>query len=213
MNRVERSFIEDVIARTGHPDRESVEQVAFIAMRGLGSQLSEDPAGVDDAISDELLEAMRRGHRLSPMQPDAIHDEVVAATRIRPGIALELVQSALSVLAQRLEPDARAELRAAVSPEWAELLADPRPRSEHHPPGPVPVELGQGDTLATGRPGARDNLAEGAPPVGQSQSVAAEDEPHADTSMATAHGISSERDEDTLSKGRPGSRHPVSGSD
>ena len=213
MNRAERSFIEEVLGRTGHPDPESVAQAIGIAMRGLGSQLSEDPAAVEDALSGELLQAMRQGHRLSPMQPDAIYDEVVAATRLRPGVVLELVQSALAVLAQRLEPDARAELRAAVSPEWAALLADPRPRSEHHPPAPVPVELGQGDTLATGRPGARDSLAEAAPPAGQSHSVAVEDEPHADTSLATARGISSERDDDSLSKGRPGSRHPVSGSD
>lgn len=44
----------------------------------------------------------------------------------------------------------------------------------------------------------------------QSESVAKSENPHADTKLSSSHGLTQEREHDTLAEGRPGSKHPLS---
>jgi hypothetical protein len=65
--------------------------------------------------------------------------------------------------------------------------------------------------LAEGRPGARNSLASGDPALlAHRHSVARSDDPHGDSKLSSARGLTQERDEDTLASGRPGSRRPLS---
>jgi hypothetical protein len=59
-------------------------------------------------------------------------------------------------------------------------------------------------TLSEGKPGSRHPLSEARLDRAQSNSVARADEPHADTKLSSARGLTQERLHETLAVGRPG---------
>jgi hypothetical protein len=67
-----------------------------------------------------------------------------------------------------------------------------------------------GHTLAEGRPGSRRPLAEARPPAGQADSVARTDNPHGDTKLSSARGLTQEREKESIATGSGGSRRPLS---
>ncbi len=65
-------------------------------------------------------------------------------------------------------------------------------------------------TLAEGRPGSAHPLSEARPERAQSQSVARADNPHGDTKLSSATGLTQEREGETLATGHLGSNRPLS---
>jgi len=229
-------FLERVKDRAGHSDLAAIEQAVRATLRTLGGHLGGVPPALHDALPRALRPELAAGTGFEPLRPAALYQQVAELSGLRVGAALEVVQSTMAELSERLPEPARETLRTSLPPAWAALVPNPneRPRSkakrtevsgmykltEGSGPhklteGSGPHKLTEGSgahTLSSGRPGSSRPLADARPPAGQADSIATSDDPHGDR-LATAHGPGPQDEESTLAKGRPGSRHPVSDSD
>jgi hypothetical protein len=110
-------------------------------------------------------------------------------------------------LGEVLSPTAHARLHHAV-PEIAALFeVGSEPGVSPHAPllGEAPNDL------AEGRPGGSRPLATANPAdLAHRHSIARSDDPHAETKLSSACGLTQEREERSLATGRPGSRRPLS---
>jgi hypothetical protein len=114
----------------------------------------------------------------------------------------EHVDVVLRALGEILDADVRARLRRALPEALARQLEVP----EHGEPPPYgPPRSAPPHTLASGRPGSRHPLSEGAPSRGHEHSVARNSDPHAETKLSSAHGLTQERFGESLATydGRP----------
>jgi hypothetical protein len=123
------------------------------------------------------------------------------------GVARERVDVALRALGDCLPADERARLlrvlpeaigRQLVPPDYG---APPEHRARPH----APVV----NTLAHGRPGSLHPVAESAPARGQTHSVAANDDPHGETKLSSARGMTQERWRESLATGHPPAERPI----
>ncbi len=64
-------------------------------------------------------------------------------------------------------------------------------------------------TLATGRPGSSHPLSEAKPPDAHQHSVANEDNPHAETKLSSARGLTQERLEESMATAKPETRRRI----
>ena len=124
------------------------------------------------------------------------------------GRAVEHAEIACRALGETLSPSALARLQRAV-PDLARLFEpapEPAPPPPHREaPGDVPRDL------AEGRPGGERPLADADPhELAHRQSIARSDDPHAETKLSSACGLTQEREARTLAAGRPGSSRPLS---
>lgn len=205
--------LEQLVGRTmdraGHADRDVVRQTVEATLRTLGSQLGGVPPALHDVIPEGLHREITAGVGVEALRPAELYEQMSTRLGVRPGVALELVQSALAELGERTGRPGRELLRDLLPPAWAILVTNPRPRSRAVPAA-TPIEGGH--TLATGRPGGTRPLANAAPLAGQADSIAVSDDPHGDR-LATAHGPGPHDDGSTLAAGRSGSHRSVAGSD
>lgn len=125
--------------------------------------------------------------------------------------ALEQTQVVCQVLHDSLDATGRQHLFLHLDDEWQRLFS---PREVTPPEFAVRgaarrhVVAGGGNTLASGRPGGHHPLSESSP--AQRGSVVGSADPHADTKLSSARGLSAERDGTTLASGRPGGSRPLS---
>jgi hypothetical protein len=128
--------------------------------------------------------------------------------RATPGRTREAIEVVLRVLGDQLDEARRDRLIRTLPPDVGRHLA-PLELGEPPPYGsksPAHVLT----TLAAGRPGSRHPLSESSPPAGHAHSVAKNGEPHAETKLSSAHGLTQERHDESLATGRPPEPlHPV----
>ncbi len=126
------------------------------------------------------------------------------------GFAREHAQVVCQVLSEAVGVEGRQHLRVHLPRAMADLFT---PRATSSPPPthihPHHVEPGEGRTLASGRPGSTNPLS-GATSAAHRDSIARSDDPHADTKLSSAHGLSAEQHNETLAGGRPGSKRSLS---
>lgn len=206
-------FIGRVLEQTGHTDAATVRRIAEHTLRALGRALETTGPDLNEVLDPSWIDVVEQGRHATPRVPEELYATAAAAARVRPAVSLEIAQGVLAEVSRRLTPAARNEMRAALPDDWAELIVEPRPRSTHRPPSTAGVTPGRGRTLSTGRPGPTHPLHEAGPDAGHSKSLAASEDPHADTKLASSRGPSQERTGNTLAQGRPGSKHPVSSED
>jgi hypothetical protein len=101
-------------------------------------------------------------------------------------------------------------LRARLPDDFAELLVPVE--------GSAPVHAGHGQrarqgTLATGRPGSSHPISEASADRTQRESIAASENPHADTKLSSTPGVSSVRSGRSLASGKPGFEHTIAEDD
>jgi uncharacterized protein (DUF2267 family) len=121
--------------------------------------------------------------------------------------AVEHTEIVCRALGEVLSPTARTRLRRAV-PDIAALFERP---DETGGPLPLVPSLGTPNDLAEGRPGGSHPLSSANPAeLSHRHSVARSDDPHAETKLSSACGLTQEREERSLATGRPGSRRPLS---
>jgi hypothetical protein len=202
---------------TGLTAQGAMRRGVSMAARGLGAKIS--GGDVVRQLAGTLPSILATPLRLGLSEPASSLQGLIArvgeASGTRAGVALELTQTVFAVIAELARPDAIDRAREALPEEWAQLLCAPAATStDVTPPAVRGTQPGTGHTLATGQPGSHRPLAHSMPPRGQRESIASTDDPHAQSKLSAARGISTERRGESLAQGRPGStEHPLSDSD
>ena len=206
----ERAFFSVLESKLGHHEPEVLRIAVEKSGRALGAMLAEH--GLRDLVEripDPVAEHVQAGLDLDPVSLDDVYASISQATGTRLGVALELGQSILTQVSDHLDAKSRVDARARLPEPWCVLFTE-RERYHGHPPV-AELEVGQGHTLSTGDPGSEHPMSE-AHTEAQRGSVAASDDPHAETKLASSEGLGSDRRGETLSTGKPkGSSRPLSG--
>jgi hypothetical protein len=176
-----KSLVETVRGRAAAIESTLVETAIASTLRALGGHAHEVVVDVVDGLDVASAAQLRRGRHDPPADVATVCRELGVAG-LRPGIAIELVQTVVVELARGLDGPARDRLCRHLPQDWAGLVVDrPAPaRSTPRRPG------GQADSIANR-------------------------EPHAQTKLSSAVGMSAERRGETLARGRPGGARPIAG--
>lgn len=208
-------FVEEVQRRTGLATPELSRRAIQVTLGALRQRLVDDEAA---ALARELPEPFAQLMRGGAYDADFTVDDLYYRVREREGVPLgfaaEHAQAVCQVLAEEIDGETLARLRKHLSADYAALL-EPRPveraplEPERHLHDDNPP--GDGPSLADGRLGSRRPLSEARPDDARAHqhSVARSDDPHGDTRMSSSHGLTQERNDDTLASGKPGSSRPI----
>jgi uncharacterized protein (DUF2267 family) len=200
------TFLDEVCARSGLASREAAERAVRATLDLVGERLSAaDARGLAEQLPGPLSRLLAAPRRHAAFDVLELYEHVKETEPVRLGIAVEHARVVCEVLAEALDAEGLALLRARLPAEWASLF---RPRTNEgasaEPPGPP---AGSGHTLASGRPGSRHPLSEAGPPAAQSESVVQTENPHADEKLSSAPGPRPGR---PLASESPGSDRPLS---
>jgi uncharacterized protein (DUF2267 family) len=203
--------IEELVERMvelGFRDREGGRHALDATLAAVGEALTEEEAA---ALAAELPEPLARIVREAGFVGlvDAAelyerarrHARTAGDTARPPGRAREQTQIALHALGEALGPDARGRLVRSMPHEIGQDLWPPEegaPAPHGAVPGGAPL-----DTLAAGRPGSKHPVASSRPSQAQSHSVVREKNPHGETKLSSARGLTQERFSESLAEGRP----------
>ncbi len=183
--------------------------LAVLRVISLGL-LPEERQALAEALPAEARQVLQHREPARPLDVDGLVEHTAVAEGTGLGRALEHLQIAGRVLLEALPPPERTRLTRAV-PELARLL-EVRDDAEPVLPTSEWPEGGAHD-LAEGRAGGRHPLATSDPSrVAHRHSIARSDDPHGDSKLSGARGLTQERDGDTLASGQPGSKRPLSSS-
>lgn len=181
---------------------------AGAARRALDATLAALRLGLGDDEADwvaldlgpELAEPLVRGSGGQDLSLENFYRSVARCANQRRGVAREQAQVVCRALGELLSPSTVARLQRHL-PELAPLFGPPAPA----PPAVEPRRSGGGKgpehTLAGGRPGSRRPLSEArpwsaadlpreSPARGHRNSVAVADDPHGDSKLSGARGLS-----------------------
>jgi uncharacterized protein (DUF2267 family) len=194
------AFVSMVMA-AGIPERHLAERVVRATVAVLGERLTVEEAGaLRPTLPGELGRILERSEYDSDFAAADFYERVRRRARITPGIARESVDVVLHAIGDTLEADASRRLARALPADLGRQLV---PREVGDPPPHAAAPRGRLTTLASGRPGSRHPLSEAAPASGQTHSVAANPNPHAETKLSTSRGLTQERRRRTLAVGHP----------
>lgn len=141
-------------------------------------------------------------------------DEADAAAGPRQAVAaaLELDEERAQAIAEAVivaALEALGDRAGAVAAALPEALRPGAAQEVAHVSHPHRVAPPEEHTLAAGRPGSRNALADADATRAQRHSVVTSGDPHADSRLSSAHELVP--DGQTLADGKPGSKRPVSG--
>ncbi len=199
---VTASVVLDRVMSAGIPDDALAKRIVRATVSVLGERLTEDEARLlVRRLPDELADAVEQDGYDGDFDAAELYDRIRRRARADVGVAREGAEIVLQAIGELLEDEERTRLvRALPEPVARHLLPrDFGEPPEHVPPSHAPPLT----TLAHGRPGSRHPLSEAAPPSGQTHSVAANDDPHAETKLSSSHGLTQERRNASLATGHP----------
>jgi uncharacterized protein (DUF2267 family) len=192
----------DSIVAHGLPDRSQAERALRATVRVLGERLTDDEASaLGTGLPAELSRMLDQSEYDGDFSASDFYERTRRRIRATPGRTREAIEVVLRVLGDQLDEARRDCLIRTLPPDVGRHLA---PLELDAPPpygskSPARVLT----TLAAGRPGSRHPLSESSPPAGHAQAVAKNDEPHAETKLSSAHGLTQERHGESLATGRP----------
>src|SRR5262249_10358332 len=146
--------------------------------------------------------ALGNGRFVAPFDRHELERRIAAREDVPLAVAVEHAIVVCRAIAGTLSEPARARLEHALSPDLFALFPphESSPPPEHALPRPAPPAAA---------PGSRHPLSEAAPRPAQAGSVISADNPHGDTKLSSARGLTQEREGETLSTGNPRSHRPV----
>jgi uncharacterized protein (DUF2267 family) len=198
-------ILEEIVWRAPLRDRQAAEAVLEATLEILGQHLSlPDAATLGENLPPRYATLPTRAKRHASLpSPSDLFAYVAERENVSLGLAVEHAQVVLGALAESLGADARAHLQRRLPPDWAVLFTEPvRSAESDVPHGTRP---GHGHTLAAGKPGSAHPLAEARPTPAHRDSVAASDNPHAETKVSSGAPDPG----DSLAAGRPGADHSL----
>lgn len=206
MNSRTQLFIDDVMTRGVIADQAQALEVVKATLEMVGECLpAPDASTLAESLPGELAGAVRRAQRHPEPTLRELFEHVSQRAQLPIGEALEKAEAVGAALAEYLPIDVRSSLQRRLPSEWARLL-EPRTFERGDPAPWHNTNPAVGSTLAAGRPGSRHPLSEAAPPAAQSASVAASENPHAETKLSSSHGVAPE---EPLATGHAGSGAPL----
>lgn len=184
-------------------------------IEALGVALTPDERrAVSEHLPVVLRPILETSARLPDLDLEGFFERVGSREGIGLGRAREHAQVVCRALVEILPSEATIALQKHL-PRLALLFELPKPTSPpdapermDHPSMPGPPS---DHTLACGRPGSRHPLSEARPERAHTHSVARSDNPHGDTKLSSAHGLTQERERETLATGRAGTKNPLTG--
>ena len=195
-------FYDRVAEHTGMTSTEAHE-LAGLVLREIGKQLTAAQAGaLADELPPKLARALREGEHGHTRGLHALEVAVAREEDVRFPVAAEHVLAVCQVLAWGLRPEALRAVRLALPEDLAALLV-------HLPPTGAPerVHLDRTRrTLAEGEAGSTRPLYRSAPDRAHTQSVVRAENPHADTKLSSATGLTQERESESIATARPSRR-------
>ena len=200
----------DRLVELGPFRSESQARKALIAtLEILGTQLfEEERQRMRAELPSEVSGLLSQQRPLDPCSLDEFFRRVARRERIRTSLGVEHAQITCRVISEALQPSTRKLLRRRL-PELAAVFE--LPEQPETPPYEPHRLAGAPHDLAEGRAGGTHPLASSdTETLAHRHSVARSADPHAETRLSSARGMTQEREGRTLAKGRPGSRRPVS---
>lgn len=204
-------FLQKVQDRAGLTGPDEADRVARATVEALGELLVDhDRRRLAEHLPDPLARALRDGEPGQDFELDDFYARVQRREGVTLGFGVEHAQAVCQALTEVLGDEMTIYLVRRLPADFEPLFERRRvpttPPVAPHGPRSMP---GLGRTLATGRPGGTRPIAEYRR-AGQAGSIVESPDPHAETKLSEARGLSSERAEHTIARGRPGSEHPVS---
>jgi uncharacterized protein (DUF2267 family) len=177
-------------------------------LSALGEQL---PPRERSALGDALPAPFRAGLGVGAarsLDVPGFFDAVSRREGVAPGFGREHAEVVCRVLGELLPGALRAEIERTLPQSVADLFLGPE--AGVTPPGYAVVPVAERhDTLATGHPGSQHPLSSSRPDDTQRHSVAGEDNPHADTKLSSAPGLTQERLDESLATAHPETRRRI----
>ncbi len=197
---------------TGLSERAVVETAVMAVTEALGALI--DHAHREDIAAHlprELAQPLRKREPDEDASGATFLRMVSGIEHLPPRFAVEHATAVLEAIGGELHPDVRRRVASKLPPEMRDWL---EPRVMRMPKPPVapaePREGAEGHRLSDGRPGSRHPISDVAPRGAHEHSVAASDDPHADTRLSSTHGMTQEREREDLAEGHPGPERTVS---
>lgn len=198
----------DIRRRWGVHSDDDAARLLSAVMEGLREQLDPlDARALAAALPDETGAPLRARGPLADGTWSArdFAARIAELAALPAAAALEGSEVVMAELAETLPDELLLRLRKHLAPELAEMLTPPAtseppetPERRRAPEEPTPSRR----TLAEGRPGSLHPLSEARPEHAHANSLARSDEPHADTKLSGAHGLTQERERESLATGR-----------
>lgn len=203
-------LLSHVAARAGLSEVEEAGRTVGAVLEVLGERLRWPAL---QALAEDLpapwAERLLVGAHGQDFELADLHARVAARLAVPLGQAVERTGVVCEALAEALPPGTSHRLREAL-PESMGALLTPRDAEERF----EYVHLDPSRrTLAEGRPGSGHPVSEVRPERAHSHSVLRADNPHGDTKLSSATGLTQEREHETLATGRPASRRGWVGED
>ncbi|MBN1208953.1 MAG: DUF2267 domain-containing protein [Myxococcaceae bacterium] len=196
--------------RAGLPGEEEAERTVRTVLGILCGRLTwPSLQSLAEDLPASLAESLRGVTPNQDFDLAELHARVARRANLGLGFAVEHTAVVCQAVAEALSPAALHRLREALPESMGALFTLPAPaeRFEH-------IHLDPSHhTLAEGRPGSQHPLSESRPERAHTGSVVRADNPHADTKLSSAGGLTQEREQETLAAGRPGSSRPLSEAD
>ncbi len=192
---------------------EQAEHIVEAVCDALGELFSEDEANAVAAhLPEPLAQLMLTGSRreITGEGVEELVGGVAWRENVPRSLALEHITGVCDALTARLPRHVRAKLRADLPQALAQLFAGegaappPNRRRTAH------IAAAR-QSLASGQPGSKHPLASSAVRPGHTHSVASSDDPHAETRLSSAAGLTQEVLHHSLASGVPGPERPLSG--
>jgi uncharacterized protein (DUF2267 family) len=200
-------LLEEVAGHAGLHSVAEAERALSAVLGVLGARLSHSESlALADELPPGVGEPLRAARFERAFDLEELYARVARAEQVTTGFAVEHTLSVCQAVAEVVSGAALERIRRALPPPMAALftpreVAEP-PVVEHVAP-PAP-------TLAQGRPGSRHPLSEANAERAHSESIVRSDNPHADTKLSSSHGLTQEREHESLSTGKPGPSRPLS---
>jgi hypothetical protein len=175
-------LLDQVAARTRPLESAVLASVVRASASALASSSGPASRALLEAVVGEAPMIARRVIDL-----EELYDIVAVMTSLPRAAALELTQTVLVVLGRAVGPRGRELLSENLPAQWARLLDDPHDVPIDRRPAP-PLDPRDGQTLASGRPGASTPIGGGRRIDAQRDSIAGSDDPHGDDKLSGGAG-------------------------
>ncbi|MCP3142293.1 DUF2267 domain-containing protein [Pyxidicoccus xibeiensis] len=197
-------FLSRVAERAGLADAEDAARTVRAVLEVVGERLGRrELQALAEDLPTPLGALLRDGTHGQDFDLAELYARVARREHVRPGFAVEHTGIVCQVLAEALSDGALHQLREAL-PEPLAALFMPRAHRERFEY--VHLDPVHHHTLAEGQPGSQHPVSRARAERAHTHSVARSDEPHADTRLSSASGLTQERERETLATAHPGAR-------